>query len=225
MQDRLLSTVGTNQPSDVELVFILLGLFFTEYASLYRKRYSGYHNTIGRPCIHILIPLIFDIIKEFLRCSNRMLIIQIPREGPLFEALGGTKGRPLMGERTLYESRNRPDVYEETEGYKVKEQFYSDFTQFLMGIMNMDPSFYRMDSTLIDSFIRKRVLRTTDQSYSTAEQRDKMEQPGYKEKGNRRAAVEGVCSSMKNRFQAAKMKVHGKTRVARAMMAKGSAYH
>ncbi|WP_149453542.1 hypothetical protein [Pasteuria penetrans] len=46
-----------------------------------------------------------------------------------------------------------------------------------------------------------RVLRTTDQSYSTAEQRDKMEQPGYKEKGNRRAAVEGVCSSMKNRFR------------------------
>ncbi|WP_149453737.1 transposase [Pasteuria penetrans] len=70
-----------------------------------------------------------------------------------------------------------------------------------------------------------RVLRTTDQSYSTAEQRDKMEQPGYKEKGNRRAAVEGVCSSMKNRFQAAKMKVRGKMRVARAMMAKGSAYH
>ncbi|WP_149452714.1 transposase [Pasteuria penetrans] len=57
------------------------------------------------------------------------------------------------------------------------------------------------------------------------EQRDKMEHPGYKEKGNRRAAVERVCSSMKNRFQAAKMKVRGKTRVARAMMAKGSAHH
>ncbi|WP_149453522.1 transposase [Pasteuria penetrans] len=522
LQNRLLSLVGTNQPSDIEFVFILLGLFFTEYASLYRKRYSGYHNTIGRPCIHILIPLIFDIIKEFLRCSDRMLIIQIPREGPLFEALGGKEGRPLMGERTLYESRNRLNVYEETEGYNVKEQFYSDFTQFLMGIVGMDPSIYRMDSTLIDSCIRKlsrnmliflvirisvrtmaklalplpseweiflqpdcgmadvneaqahsyrsllllpadhptdkmkrratlleiclalkhfgnqykefqsapvhillqrvigeqtegveqegqkrlmvrstspsgslqspfdpdaqcrikgkqlcrgyvcnlveardevkrlsilthvntqgalhsdkdfgvdyisnhapednktlyfdggynchevreaakertidihptdmlgrkenpskkrvsgfkrgkdgkihrcpggktpdsstyqpgekgkgkivarfhkgtcggckfaeqcaakplkrgeRVLRTTDQSYSTAEQRDKMEQPGYKEKGNRRAAVEGVCSSMKNRFQAAKMKVRGKTRVARAMMAKGSAYN
>ncbi|WP_149453495.1 transposase [Pasteuria penetrans] len=70
-----------------------------------------------------------------------------------------------------------------------------------------------------------RVLRTTDQSYSTAEQRDKMEQPGYKEEGNRRAAVEGVCSSIKNRFQAARMKVRGKMRVARAMMAKGSAYN
>ncbi|WP_149452976.1 hypothetical protein [Pasteuria penetrans] len=60
-----------------------------------------------------------------------------------------------MGERTLYESRNRLNVYEETEDYKVKEQFYSNSTQFLMGIVDIDPSFYRMDSTLIDSFIRK----------------------------------------------------------------------
>ncbi|WP_149452917.1 hypothetical protein [Pasteuria penetrans] len=32
LQNRLLSMVGTNQPSDIDLVFILLGLFFTEYA-------------------------------------------------------------------------------------------------------------------------------------------------------------------------------------------------
>ncbi|WP_149453507.1 hypothetical protein [Pasteuria penetrans] len=46
-----------------------------------------------------------------------------------------------------------------------------------------------------------RILRTTDSSsYSTAKQRDKMEQIGYKGEGNRRAAVGGVCSSIKNRF-------------------------
>ncbi|WP_149453494.1 hypothetical protein [Pasteuria penetrans] len=155
LQSRILSIVGHHQPTDVEFIHILLGLFFTEYASLYRERYSGYHNTKGRPCTHILIPLILDIIKEVLRCSDRMLFDQIPREGPLFEALGGTKGKPLMGERTLYESRNRLNIYEETTGYKVKEQVYSDFTQFMMEIAGMDPSLYRMDSTLINSCIRK----------------------------------------------------------------------
>nr|WP_281289971.1 hypothetical protein [Pasteuria penetrans] len=64
-------------------------------------------------------------------------------------------------------------------------------------------------------------MRTTDQSYSTAKQRDKIEQPGYKEEGNRCAAVEGVCSSIKNRFQAAKMKVRGKMRVGTGYDGKG----
>ncbi|WP_149452692.1 hypothetical protein [Pasteuria penetrans] len=155
LQSRILSMVGHHQPTDLEFIHILLGLFFTKYASSYMERYGDYHNTKGRPCKYILIPLILDIIKEILRCSDRMLFNQIPREGPLFEALGGTKGKPLMGERTLYESRNRLNIYEETTDYKVKEQVYSDFTQFMMGIVGMDPSFYRMDSTLIDGCIRK----------------------------------------------------------------------
>lgn len=70
-----------------------------------------------------------------------------------------------------------------------------------------------------------RVLRTAEKAYSTTKQRDKIEQPGYKEIGDRRTAVGGVCSSLKDRFRAGQMKVRGKKGVTRAMSAKGLAYH
>ncbi|WP_149454359.1 hypothetical protein [Pasteuria penetrans] len=155
LQNRLLSMIGSDNLSDMELAYIIFGLFFTEYAPSYMERYGNYHNTIGRPCTHILISLIIDMIKEFLKCSDRILIDQLPREGPLFEALDGKKGRPLMGERTLYEGRNRLGAYEETTGCKVRDQFYFDFTQFLMEIVSMYPSLHRMDASLIESCIRK----------------------------------------------------------------------
>lgn len=42
------------------------------------------------------------------------------------------------------------------QAYRVKEQVCSDFTQFVMGIVDISPSFQRVDSTLINSRIRKR---------------------------------------------------------------------
>ncbi|WP_223127965.1 hypothetical protein [Pasteuria penetrans] len=46
---------------------------------------------MGSPYKHVLIPLIMDTIEKFLKYSDRILINQLPYEGPLREALGGKK--------------------------------------------------------------------------------------------------------------------------------------
>ncbi|WP_149453830.1 transposase [Pasteuria penetrans] len=70
-----------------------------------------------------------------------------------------------------------------------------------------------------------RTIRLTDRTYSAAEQRDQWKQSKYREAGNRRAAIEGVCSALKNAYGARRLKVRGEQRARLTMFAKCVAYN
>ncbi|WP_149452657.1 transposase [Pasteuria penetrans] len=70
-----------------------------------------------------------------------------------------------------------------------------------------------------------RTIRLTDRTYSAAEQRDQLEETKYREAGNSRAAIEGVCSALKNAYGARRLKVRGERRARLTMFAKCVAYN
>ncbi|WP_149453490.1 hypothetical protein [Pasteuria penetrans] len=83
------------------------------------------------------------------------MIERLPREGLFFEALGGKKGKPLIGRRTLYDGRKRLLAYEEKARCNGTQGSFQHFTTFQKSIVGMISTCRRMDSTLINSNIRK----------------------------------------------------------------------
>ncbi|WP_149454413.1 hypothetical protein [Pasteuria penetrans] len=88
----------------------------------------------------------------------RVVLQIVPGKCPDFVLLCSSRCRckgVLFAFLLNYESQNRSDVYEKIKGHKVRDRGYSDLTQFLMGIIDVDSSFYRMDSIFISGCIRK----------------------------------------------------------------------
>ncbi|WP_149453852.1 hypothetical protein [Pasteuria penetrans] len=104
---------------------------------------------------HMLITIILEFIKETFRWADREWIERIPRKGLFFGALEGKKEKPLIGRKTLYDGRKRLLAYEEKARCNITQGSFRHFTTFQKSIVGMISTCRRMDSTLINSNIRK----------------------------------------------------------------------
>jgi hypothetical protein len=110
----------------------------------------------SRPNKPINILLGLEIIKELFDYTDDELIEQFHLNLSIIVALGLSKvGEMTLGERTLYNFRNRILEYENKTGINLYEQEFKTYRAYLIRRFNLKTDQQRTDSFLVGSNIRK----------------------------------------------------------------------
>jgi len=114
-----------------------------------------YDSDYGRPNFPVKILVSLEVLKHQFDLSDKELLENFHFDTRYIKALGLKKaGQITLGERTLYDFRERLLDYIEKTGHNPLEEVFNELVDKFLELADLDSDIQRMDSTMVEANIK-----------------------------------------------------------------------
>jgi len=114
-----------------------------------------YDNSNGRPNFPVKILVSLEILKHQFNLTDKELLERFHFDARYIKALGLNEvGQLTLGERTLYDFRERLVNYVKETGYNPMDEVFDKLVDNFLEVANLNSDIQRMDSTMVEANIK-----------------------------------------------------------------------